>query len=197
MKDIVNKIDIDDLRKTMQFYNFEENEIIKGKTWVITFADNIKIVTFSDLNFTDNHIIDKRIFQSQKRQLTHLIRKITQCFDEECIIFNYGNKWIQNKRLIPMLSSFFEENKISNYFQGGLRIDKNSIMLELLIRSAYQYNSFIDIVFPDNQFSLSPTDHMDIFLSTVCKNQKSSKIDSILELIQEEHNMKIQEFSIC
>lgn len=81
------------------------------------------------------------------------------------MIRNYGTDWIVDKELSLELYEQFNEQGILNNSKQLLSIKKDDRLISLLLDSIFQYNSFVQFIFKESGVIVSPSDHLDLFIS--------------------------------
>ena len=130
---------------------------------------------------------DKKEFQlyfRKEKLLIEIILELLRDF-QEVYVFNYGNKWITNKKVAPSLNQILKDNRV---FDGDNRVLKLTEEAEIVafVKSIFRYNTFASFFNPEKCTVLTPTDHLDVFISS-----KDDYIKEVKDVIKNKNKSSI------
>lgn len=166
------------------FYDLFTCTQLCGNEIIINLSKKLGGITYSDLRYTK---FDKKEFQlyfRKEKLLIEIIMELLRDF-QEVYVFNYGDKWITNKKIAPSLNQILKDNRV---FDGDNRVLKLTEEAEIVafVKSILRYNTFASFFNPEKCTVLTPTDHLDVFISSkddyfkdvkdVIKNKNESRL---------------------
>lgn|SRR5574337_575037 len=161
------------LGNELAFYDFKTLSPNNDYQFIVQFTDNIEVTTYSDIEYSGNEFD----FTYQMETLKCFINQLFKYLPEDyCLIRNYGTDWIVDKELSLELYEHFNEQGILNNSKQLLSIKKDDRLISLLLDSIFQYNSFVQFIFKESGVIVSPSDHLDLFIS----GNKLSEVRDIL-----------------
>lgn len=171
------------INNILPFYDLYTCSRLFGKEVVISLSKKLGGVTYSDLRYTTFDKKDFKLYFKKEKLLIGVVLKLLQGF-HGIYVFDYGDKWIKNKRISPQLNQLLNRNKVSD----------DNIVLELtdeqeivaFVKSIFRYNTFASFFVPSKRMVLTPTDHLDIFISS--KDDFTKEVENI---IKDENKSKI------
>lgn len=160
------------VKNNFSFYDFSEQDSIKNSSIAVELKAR-EIITYSDLCLGK----PKETFLSQRSRIINLLNQFLQLQKEEyCILSKYhDNKWLVNEKKTCELYRSLKKNKVKNRFKGGIKLSCKDKLLFSFLDSNLKYNSFFNILLPNNKIIITPTDHMDIFFDA--ENIEEVKVD--------------------
>ena len=171
------------------FYNLSTCSQSSGNEIIIHLSKKLGKVIYSDLRYTT---FDKKDFQLYFRKEKLLIGIMLELFREfrEVYVFNYGDKWITNKKVAPSLNQILRDNKV---FDGNhssvLQLTEESEIVAF-VKSIFRYNTFASFFNPEKCIVVTPTDHLDVFISA-----KDDYIKTVKNIIENKNGSKVFHFT--
>lgn len=165
----------------VSFYDLFSCSINYGKQYFIQFSENISDVVFSDLKYTTFEKNDFRNFYEKEEKLVKLLCSIIEYFGKEVFVVNYVNKWIKDKRISPTLNKLLKQYEVKDT-DIILKLSEKKEW-EQIAKSIIRYNTFAEFVTISKDIIITPTDHLDIFVST--KNDIDCELEQLLRIHDE------------
>lgn len=188
----INLMNLKDRFLKMDFYDFDLSEIKNNKNPIILTFDG-SYCELRSIDYKYGH--DRDEIEIKELLLIRLFKSIICDFEEkEILIFNYGNKWINDTKKAKQLNRLLKEKRINNNIRA-IEVEKEAFIVELLIKSCLKFNSFVDFVFEKSELIITLTDHMDMII--VYNNYDIiEKVTEEVEKINKEKENKIFSLSI-
>ena len=164
------------------FYSLSDCSRICGNGIIINFSEKFGKVTYSDLRFTT---FDKKEFQLYYRKEKLLIDVTLELLREfqEIYVFNYGDKWITDKKIAPSLNKILKDNKVFDGDSRVLQLTEESEVVAF-VKSILRYNTFVSFFDSEKGIVITPTDHLDIFIDS-----KDDYVNTVREIIENERTI--------
>lgn len=145
------------IKKNINFYNFETQDILFGHTFVLKiklpFLEKLTHNTYKKINWCSN------LFFRIIVDIIHL----TDC--DYILLHKYSKKWIVNKKIQRNLNKTLKVNNIKNISNSNIIIDICDVdLLIKFMQSILMYNSFVNFIINNKKIIITVTDHFDIFL---------------------------------
>ena len=159
------------------FYDLSACSQLCGNEIIIGLSKSLGAITYSDLRYTTFDKKDFRLYHEKEKLITGVVIELLGSF-REIYVFNYGDKWIRNKKIAPSLNRILKENKISDDKNCVLQITEKA-EIAALVKSVLRYNTFASFFSPEKGIVLTPTDHLDIFIAS--KGDNSQIVKTVVE----------------
>lgn len=175
---VLNNIEEDSLIGSVgTFYSLSNCSRICGSEIIINFSEKFGKVTYSDLSYTTFDKKEIQLYSIKEKLLIEVILELLRKF-QEIYVFNYGDKWITNKKIAPSLNKILKGNKV---FDGDSRVLQLTEESEIVafVKSIFRYNTFVSFVNPEKGIVITPTDHLDIFIDS-----KDDYVNTVKEIIK-------------
>lgn len=190
MVNILNNTEKDILVNSISsFYDLSTCSQLCGNEIIINLSKKLGEVVYSDLRYTT---FDKKEIQLYFRKEKLLIGIILELFlnFQEIYVYNYGDQWIKNKKTAPSLNQILKNNKVFDRDCCVLKLTEKAEIVAFA-KSIFRYNTFVSFFNPTKDIVVTPTDHLDIFISS-----KDEHINAIKEIIENKNENKIFNFSV-
>ena len=175
---VLNNIEEDSLIGSVgTFYSLSNCSRICGNEIIINFSKQFGKVIYSDLRYTTFDKKEIQLYSIKEKLLIEVILELLRKF-QEIYVFNYGDKWITNKKIAPSLNKILKGNKV---FDGDSRVLQLTEESEIVafVKSIFRYNTFVSFVNPEKGIVITPTDHLDIFIDS-----KDDYVNTVKEIIK-------------
>lgn len=174
---------LEKILKNFDFYSFDTLSSHKNNSIVLTFNNYIDVATFSDIKYGGS----EKDYIAQKEILKTIIKEYINSFDVEFLYLKkYSELWLINEEICKELVYYMKANDINNNSKAMIVLRQAEPPFELFLDSLFMYNSFFQILLPEERIIVSPTDHMDIFLD----GDDISRVEKGLEKLEiEKYNV--------
>ncbi len=159
------------------FYDLSACSQLCGNEIIIGLSKSLGAITYSDLRYTTFDKKDFRLYHEKEKLITGVVIELLGFF-RGIYVFNYGDKWIRNKKIAPSLNRILKENKIYDDKNCVLQITEEA-EIAALVKSVLRYNTFASFFSPEKGIVLTPTDHLDIFIAS--KGDNSQTVKTVVE----------------
>lgn len=157
----VDNEEFESLISKLKFYDFDTLDVVDGVNLAVSFKQS-EIPRFCDVVEGFCHLSAYSEFENKLSSfITYAIDLIPE---EQCYIVRYGDSWVVNEAAMPDLHIALERNNVTDVYKAIVG-EKYSEIVSAFVKSCLRYNSFIQIVFPQSQVVISPSDHLDVFIA--------------------------------
>ena len=190
MVKILNNTEKDILINSISsFYDLSTCSQLCGNKIIINLSKKLGKVIYSDLRYTTFDKKEIRLYFRKETLLTGIILELLSNF-QEIYVFNYGNQWMINKRKAPSLNQILKDNKVFDCESRVLKLTEEAEIVAFA-KSIFRYNTFASFFNPGKGIVVTPTDHLDIFISL-----KNECVNVIKEIIENKNEKRIFHFSV-
>ncbi len=184
---ILSTSELNKIKESFSFYDFNNHNSANGQI-IIRFNDDIDAIRFDDIQFgglPENFIEQANILKDIVLDLIEYLSTGT------IIVAKYKYKWIMNKSKSPELAEMFHTKGIRTNFSGAINVNEKNI-LEYFTYSNFKYNSFTHFLIPNAKVIITPTDHLDLFITA---NDMKNTLNAVRKMIDENDNYKVLSIS--
>jgi hypothetical protein len=175
-----NKIQL--LKKEMSFYNFTTH-VSKNKRIQVKFNENVQVTRFGDLEYGG----DITLFINQRNILQGFVLDLIKILGGEVIVIKYNEKWIVNKELCDIdLYNLIIKLGGNNNFNGGFELHNDQEISVFLIE-CFKYNSFPNFLLTKEKVIITPSDHMDLFISSSNMSELNIVVNKLIDQSYSNH----------
>lgn len=189
---IKRKNQLKKLSEHFKFYDFKNLSPNNEYQFIVEFTYSIDVTTYSDIKYSSNDldfIYQMKIMKKFINRLFHVLP------DSYCMVRKYEKDWVVDRNLAEELSEYLSDHSVKNNFDQLLFLKKDDKAIDLLIDSVFKYNSFIQFIFEDSAIVVSPSDHLDVFISGENLSDLNKTICKCLSIFSEENILKINKVS--
>lgn len=181
---ILNNTEEDVLISSIRdFYNLSTCSQLCGNEVIINLSKRLEKVTYSDLRYTTFDKKEFRLYFRKERLLIEIMLELFLGF-QEVYVFNLGDRWITNRKIAPSLNQILRDNKILDGDSCILLTEEFEIVA--FVKSIFRYNTFASFFDPRKGVLVTPTDHLDIFISS-----KDDYVKTVKNIIESKNGSKI------
>lgn len=167
------------LKGEFPFYDFEDLTMIEGITYAVKAPDKYSHMRYGDVKLGNCSAAD---YYELEKSLLDFLSIVLDTIDEKtCTIIRYEPKWVVRVSESSELSLLLREGGIGSDVYG-ITTDKHDVVVKQFITASFQYNSFIQILFPGRKVIITPTDHMDLFFEIPLPIGSTNQVDLVLQV---------------
>lgn len=159
------------LKKQLSFYDFDNCSVRFGSELCLALNNNFGGIRYCDVQLYHykKDIINK--YYKCEKILLNILSGLFNYLNNAMYIINYSDKWIKNKRISPQMNKLLIKNSIND--KNKIFYINSSLDALSVSKSIFRYNTFAAFASIQKEIIITPTDHLDVFISSKENLQES------------------------